>query len=153
MAILLLGAIILLVGSNIGAKSNALFARTQNTVATVDATNSQLRFTTWAGMDAIAPLITDCKQRVRPPRTGCINLFVNGDEVRISYDPDEPSNVWIGITPGGGKATILIALGITLLVGGALGFWWVAAKPWLTGLFHRAPTAPLPPGKSGQGKS
>ena len=152
-AILVLGAIILFVGSGIGATSNALFERTQHAVAIVDATNGQLHYTTWSGNDAIAPLITDCKQRERPPRTRCVNFFADGDEVRIAYDPDEPFHVWTGITPGGGKATILIALGIILLVGGALGFWWVVAKPLLMWLFHRTPKTPLTPGSPGQDKS
>jgi hypothetical protein len=137
-AIVLLGGILLLLGSNVGARSNALFARTEYAVATVDTTAGQLLFTTWKGEAVRTPLITDCRRSVRSPRTGCQIFFVDGDEVLINYDPEEPTWVWSGITPGGGKATILIALGIILLVGGGLDFWWVVAKPWLRTRFHRS---------------
>jgi hypothetical protein len=133
--LLVVGAIILAIGINVASEANALFARTQSAVATVDLVDRQLHFTTWGGQQVSAPLITDCKESQRPPRTGCIARFEQGDQVLISYDAEEPSHVWVGNTPGGGTATLLLAVGVAMLVAGGLVLWWTWLQPRIQSFF------------------
>lgn len=151
-ALVLLGTIILLIGSDAVANSNALFNRAQYSVGTVSATNDQLAYATWAGQLVTVPLITDCKEKRRPPRSGCIAYFEDGDEVLISYDPDYPSDVWIGLVPGGGKATLALAAGIAMVVTGVLGLWWMVVKPRLQALLGLVFITAGAPGKNVHGE-
>jgi hypothetical protein len=132
---LIAGAVLLYVGAQIGGSANALFQRTEDVTATVDVSNRQLHFTTWDGVAVSAPIITDCRQRGRPPSNECIVPFQDGDKVLIAYDPEQPTRVWMGDTPGGGRAALFLALGIAAVVAGILLAWWSIIQPALMRMF------------------
>jgi hypothetical protein len=111
---LILGIALIILGMVLLEGVGELRDRTEQTVATVEA--GELRFTTLAGVDYAFGLPDTCKRAEPPPRRGCLERYLDGDEVLVWYDNAQPTYTWEGSTPGGGRATGSLYAGIVLVV-------------------------------------
>lgn len=110
---LIVGVLLIVVGLGLLEEVGVLRDRTEQRVAVVR--GEDLHFTTLAGVDYVVPLENTCKHAEPPPKRGCIDHYADGDEVLVWYDNANPTHMWEGSTPGGGRATSVLYAGIILV--------------------------------------
>jgi hypothetical protein len=128
-ATLIPGVVLIFIGLELLEDVGILRDRTEQRVAVVQGVD--IRFTTLAGIEYVVPLNNTCRRAEPTPKRGCLERYVDGDEVLVWYDNADPTHTWEGSTPGGGVATSVMYTGIVLVTFALVTLYAIFVLPYI----------------------
>ena len=127
---LVLGVALVVGGTVWLSRVGALSDRSDLAVAVLSDENF-LEFATHDGAQVAVVMGENCKRMVGSfAGRRCVEFLQPGDEVLLRYDTENPTHIWTGLTPGGGLATVLIYVGISIITVGIIALWYASRMQW-----------------------